>query len=80
MDTIFDERDSRNLGKVVMHPPARDPHGHRRLPRRNDDPHARVAAAAHGAPSRVHHEANQEPEGAGKRKGDKRSADQKKGG
>ena len=54
---------------ATSHPPARDPHGHRRLPRRDDDPHARVAAAAHGAPSRVHHEANQEPEGAGKTEG-----------
>ena len=48
----------------MFNKPAGDPHGHRRLPRRDDDPHAGVAASAHGAPSGVHHEADEEPEGA----------------
>ena len=47
-----------------MHPPAGDPHRHRRLPRRDDDPDAGVAASAHGAAPGVHHEADEEPEGA----------------
>ena len=64
-------RESRNLEKaflaisvVCSHIPAGDPHRHRRLPRRDDDPHAGVATSAHGAASGVHHEADEEPEGA----------------
>ena len=46
---------------VLLEVPARDAHRHRRLPRRDDDAHAGVAAAAHRAAASVHHEAHQEP-------------------
>lgn len=44
-----------------------DPGGRGALPRRDDDAHAVVAAPSHGAAPGVDHEADQEPDGAGKR-------------
>ena len=41
--------------------PAGDAHGHGRLARGDDDSDPRVSAAAHGAATGVHHEADQEP-------------------
>ena len=41
--------------------PAGDAHGHGRLARGDDDADPRVSAAAHGAATGVHHEADQEP-------------------
>lgn len=53
---------------------AGDPGGRRALPGRDDDAHAVVAAASHGATAGVHHEADQEPaKGKKKRNGVRRT-------
>lgn len=41
--------------------PTGDARGRRALPRRDDDAHAVVAAASHGAAAGINHEADQEP-------------------
>lgn len=46
---------------MSLYQAARDAGGGRTLSRRDDDPHPVVAASSHGAPSRVHHKANQKP-------------------
>ena len=42
--------------------PAGDPHGHRRLPWRDDHSHPGVPAATHGSAAGVDHEGDEEPE------------------
>lgn len=46
---------------MSLYQAAGDARGGRTLARRDDDSHAVVPAASHGAASRVHHEANEKP-------------------
>lgn len=48
---------------MSLYQAAGDAGGGRTLAWRDDDAHPVVAAASHGAPSRVHHKANQKPAG-----------------
>ena len=46
---------------VLLEVPARDPHGHGGLARRDDHPDPGMSAAPHGSAPGVNHEADQEP-------------------